>query len=130
MFKRVSVLIAVVAASLAAPLTAAPVVSLPGVSDRETNILGSVAQYVMGKGDVMFVRDQFNRWYRVALTPGCLSAIWSQDVVQFEGDRAIGMIDTFSHVHFLRNGRTCGVDSIRRSLAPPQVNSRSPVTLD
>ena len=125
-----SIALALAALSATPALATAPAVSLPGVSDRETNILGSVAQYVLGKGDVLFVRDRINRWYRVALTLGCRQSAWPQDTVQFEGDRTIGMIDTFSHVHFLREGRTCGIDSIRKSAAPPQVDSRSPVTLD
>jgi hypothetical protein len=115
-----------------APLAAAPAVgpALAGVSDRETRITSPVVQFVRGHGDVLFVRDRAERWYRVQLTTGCVrSSVWL-DNVSFGTDRGTGQIDTFSHAFFPREGYTCAVESIRLSAAPPQVNSRSIVTLD
>jgi hypothetical protein len=116
--------------SLAVPALAAPG-SLPGISDEETTIpAGGITQYHVGKGDVMFVRDRVSRWYRLQLNEGCLRTPPGSDAVSFGQDGASGRIDKFTQVRFLRDGRACGITSIRRSVPPPQADSKSPVTLD
>ena len=60
---------------LAAPVAAAEVPKLAGVSDQETRIRsGEIREFHRGNGDVMFVRDRENKWYRVALNKACLSS--------------------------------------------------------
>ena len=121
---------ALVIGSLAVPAIAAPA-HLAGISDEETTIpAGGITQYHVGKGDVMFVRDRVNQWYRLQLNEGCLSNPLGSDSVSFGQDGASGRIDKFTQVRFLRDGRLCGITSIRRSVPPPQADSKSPVTLD
>ncbi len=112
---------------LAAPVIAAP---LAGVADEETTIVRPVVQALPGHGDVIFVRDASERWYRVQLNRGCGDRLDRFFSVSFDTDRATGVVDLFSRVHFSDDNRVCGVASIRRSVPPPQVDSQSPVTLD
>lgn len=130
MLDKRPIIAAFVALGLTTPLAAQ---SLPGVSDEETTIditSRGIAQVEFGKGDIAFVRDGINRWYRVRLTKGCLSGNFSkQDPAIFDsgaGDR----IDQLTTVRFPRNGRICGIDSIRRSERPKMVDSKSRVPLD
>lgn len=106
-----------------------PVGHLPGVSDEETTIPGPVVEFQLGKGDVIFARDRTDRWYRVQLNQGYSRGAGYVGNVAFEQDIATSRIDTFSAVS-LGDGRVYRIDSIRQSAAPPQKNSRSPVTLD
>jgi hypothetical protein len=66
----------VIAATLATlPLAAAAASPLAGVSDEETRISsGEIREYHRGNGDVMFMRDRENKWFRVEFNPGCLRA--------------------------------------------------------
>jgi len=122
---------AIAIGSIAMPAAAAGPLGLAGVSDRETTIpSGGISAYYYGKGDVLFVRDQAARWYRLGLNKGCLGTPVTNDGVVFEGDGVTGRIDTFTQVRFINDRRVCRVDSIRRSVAPPQVDSDSPITLD
>ncbi|HYD25225.1 MAG TPA: hypothetical protein VEB68_10535 [Croceibacterium sp.] len=123
-------LIASALALAAAPLAAAAPVSLPGVSDEETTIAGGVTDYHFGHGDVLFVRDRIDRWYRVQLNEGCLKTRLPRETAVFAGDAIDNRVDTFTQVIFVRDQRMCGIDSIRRSAAPPQVDRNSLVTLD
>lgn len=116
---------------LAAPVAAAEVPKLAGVSDQETRIRsGEIREFHRGNGDVMFVRDRENKWYRVALNKGCLSSGWSSENIAFRPRDNSGEINQLTEVRFLEHGRNCNIDSIRRSVAPPQVDSKSPITLD
>ncbi len=127
-------LIGMTMACMAGPASAA-INSLPGVSDAETTFLydspRSVVEFYVGKGDVVFVRTRTNDWYRIALNRGCLNGrTLGSGTISFDADGA-GRVDRSSRVAF--NGdvnRSCLIDSIRRSAAPPQVDSESVVTLD
>lgn len=107
--------------------------SIPGVSDEETSIAfagdGGIRETHVGSGDSLYVRDRRGDWYRVGLNEGCLSGIAPRhDTIRFRigpDDR----LDRFSQVHFAQSLRTCSVASIRRSVAPPQVDSQSPIPL-
>lgn len=122
---------ALAAALLAAPLAASPVAPhLAGVSDQETTIsYGNVQQFERGHGDVIFVRDQINRWYRLGLNKGCLRGTQRLDRAVFHRDGPGDQIDRFTRVVFPEEMRSCAIQSIRRSAPPPQVDRHSPVTL-
>jgi len=116
---------------LTAPVSAADGPTLAGVSDQETRIRsGEIREFHRGKGDVMFVRDRENKWYRVALNEGCLGNDWAGDKVAFRARDVSGEINKLTEVRFIEQGRNCNIDSIRRSVAPPQVDSKSPIKLD
>jgi hypothetical protein len=117
--------------SLAGP-AAAQSTALPGIADEETTIRsGWVEEFVPGKGDVLFVRDRVDRWYRVQLNQGCLRGSAPVEGLAFEPGPATGAIDRFTSVRIAAGlGRTCSIESIRRSAVPPQKDSASPVTLD
>jgi hypothetical protein len=119
-------------ALLAAPLLASPYVQhLPGVSDRETVIpYGDVRQSVRGHGDVLFVRDRDNQWYRLKLTAGCTINVTDVNTLIFNHHGGSQQVDRFTTILIPEEARSCAIESIRESLAPPQINSRSPVTLD
>jgi hypothetical protein len=120
-------------ASLAvvAPLAAAPPAPLAGVADEETTIpSGQIRDYQRGKGDVLFVRHQTDRWYRLQLTEGCLSTLRNTDRLVFDRQSSLGQIDRFTRVIQPAFNVSCRVESIRRSAPPPQIDSESPVTLD
>jgi hypothetical protein len=123
--------LALSAALLAAPLAASTgTQSLPGVSDQETEIShGVIQQFERGHGDVLFVRDQSDRWYRVQVNHGCLSGPIELRQVVFDNGTS-SRIDRFTKIFVPKDLRTCTIDSIRRSAAPPQVDSHSLVTLD
>ncbi len=121
---------AAVAAMAVMPATAQ---SLPGVSDTETTIAyagnGGIGQIVKGHGDVLFVRDRADKWYRVQTNSGCLRQYRdSMTMIVDTGNNA--RFDKFSHLRIPQLAITCGVNSIRASEAPPQVDSNSIVTLD
>jgi len=114
-----------------APRPAAQPVPLAGVADEEATIpSGQIRDYQRGKGDVLFVRHQTDRWYRLQLTAGCLNSLRSFDALVFEGNTPIGRIDRFTRVIQPAFNASCQIESIRRSAPPPQVDSSSPVTLD
>jgi len=106
---------------------------LAGVSDHETSFQSTrgTPEYFLGHGDVIFVRAQTDRWYRLVLNEGCTRGLTRQAAtISFDAD-ASGRVDRSSRVLFSGDsGRTCLIDSIRRSEAPPQVDSKSVVTLD
>jgi hypothetical protein len=119
-------------ALLAAPLLASPYVQnhLAGVSDRETVIpYGEVQQSVRGHGDVFFVKDRNNQWYRLQFNAGCAGPTTDANTLVFQHHGAGQQIDRFTTVNIPEEARSCAIESIRESLAPPQINSRSPVTL-
>ena len=119
-------------ALIAAPVLASPVlIHLPGVSDRETTIpYGDVRQSVRGHGDVLFVRDRDNRWYRLQLTGGCTRTATDANTLVFNHHGASQQIDRFTTVVIPEEATSCAIESIRESAPPPQVDLRSPVTLD
>lgn len=115
----------------AAPLAAADAPRLAGVSDEETRIRsGMIREFHRGNGDVIFVRDRENKWFRVALNDGCLGNDWAGENIAFRPRDLSGEINKLTEVRFIEQGRRCNIDSIRRSVAPPQVDSKSPITLD
>lgn len=125
--------IALAAALLAVPLMAATpaLTPLPGVADEETEITsGVIEEFHLGNGDVMFVRDRTSRWFRLQLNEGCLKRPLLADRVVFRNQAPAQKIDRFTRVSLPGSSRTCAIDSIRRSVPPPQVDSKSPVTLD
>jgi hypothetical protein len=125
-------LLAVAATLIAAPLAAAPAANpLPGVSDQETEIAyGGIQQFERGHGDVLFVRDSADRWYRLALNDGCLKGSVQMRRILFRNSGPGSRIDRFTTIQLPDDLRTCAIESIRRSAPPPQVDSHSPVTLD
>ena len=124
--------LALIAALAATPVAAAPAIPrLAGVSDEETTIAyGNIQQFERGHGDVLFVRDQTNRWYRLGLNHGCLKGPVQLQFAVFRNNSPGSQIDRFTLVEFPDDMRTCAIKSIRRSAPPPQVDSHSPVTLD
>ena len=125
-------LIVVGPALIAAPLFASPAAkSLPGVSDKETTIpYRDVKQSVRGHGDVFFVRDRSNQWYRIQLNPGCARGTSDANGLVFRHHGTSRQIDRFTTVLIAGEGRNCAITSIRQSKAPPQIDSKSPVTLE
>jgi len=118
-------------ALIAAPLAAADQLTLAGVSDEETRIRsGKIAEFHRGNGDVIFVRDRENQWFRVGLNKGCLGDDWAGEKIAFRPRDFSGEINKLTEIQFLDQSRRCNIDSIRRSVAPPQVDSNSPITLD
>jgi hypothetical protein len=119
-------------ALLAAPLLASPVLQpLPGVSNRETIIpYGDVNQSVLGRGDVLFVKDRSNRWYRLQLNRGCLGLTTDANSLVFNHHGSSQEIDRFTTIRVPEEVRTCAIESIRASLPPQKIDSRSPVTGD
>lgn len=130
-FLAAAAILAGVPLSLAGAV-AAQTTPLPGIADEETTIRsGWVEEFVPGKGDVLFVRDRVDRWYRVQLNDGCLRGSAPVEGLAFEPGPATGAIDRFTSVRIAAGfGRTCSIESIRRSAVPPQKDSASPVTLD
>lgn len=123
--------IAIAAATILAPLTAVSAQSLPGVSDKETSItFGKIAEYHRGNGDVLFVRDQRNQWYRLQTNPNCLDGQTTGERFTFIRRGSDDRIDRLTRLDFPETKISCAIDSIRRSVPPPQVDSNSPVTLD
>lgn len=126
-----SIAVVTLAVASAAQLAAAQPVPLAGVADEETTIpSGQIRDFQRGNGDVLFVRHQTGRWYRLELTDGCLGTLRNSDPLVFDRDNGIGRIDRFTRVIQPAYNVSCRVESIRRSAAPPQVNSTSPITLD
>lgn len=122
--------IAIAAAILAVPLAAQPQ-SLPGVSDQETTIRsGRIVDFERGHGDVLFVRDRLNKWYRLELNRNCIAGHDVGRRAAFEPRDISGHINKLTRVVFTEHGISCNIDSIRSSVAPPQVDSQSPITLD
>ena len=116
---------------LAVPIAAADTPPLAGVADQETRIRsGEIQEFHRGNGDVIFVRDRENKWYRVALNAGCLGNDWAGENIVFRARDVSGEINKLTEVRFPEQARGCNIDSIRRSVAPPQVDSKSPITLD
>ena len=133
MFARI--LIAFAATCLAIGLTTPGwAQAIPGVSDEETTIAyageDGIREYHFGGGDSLYVRDRRGDWYRVGLNEGCLSGMGGLNgetmIFRVGSDQRL---DTFSRVYFEQARRNCGVRSIRRSVAPPQVDSQSPIPL-
>lgn len=122
----------ILASALAVSPALAAAASLPGVSDKETTIRsGEIRELHPGTGDVLFVRDRENKWYRVALNEGCLEGLATIPTASFLSRDVTGRIDLFATVVIENGGqRRCAIESIRRSVAPPQVDSKSPITLD
>jgi hypothetical protein len=129
-------LVSLAVLALAAPLAAADAHQhLAGVSDEETSIpSGGIQQYHAGRGDVLFVLDRAGRWYRLGLNDGCLSTTPRIQSLSFDQANGSQRIDRFTKVRIKQDAgalqNVCLIDSIRRSEAPPQVDSKSPVTLD
>lgn len=119
-------------AALACLSASAHAQELPGITDEETVIpFGGVREFHKGHGDVLFVRDRETKWYRIALNKGCLSNSGPLRSVIFDSSGPSTRIDRTTMV-ILDSGVPvhCRIESIRRSEAPPQVDSKSRVTLD
>jgi hypothetical protein len=129
MFKAI---VALSSAIVTAPLLASPMMQhLAGVSDRETTIpYGDIQQSVRGHRDVFFVRDRDNQWYRLQFNAGCAGFATDANTLIFRHHGPGAQIDRFTTVVIPEEARSCAIESIRESLAPPQINSQSPVTLD
>lgn len=125
-------MIALSVALVATPVAAWPEAkSLPGVSDKETTIPSTdIRQSVHGHGDVLFVRERSKQWYRIQLNPGCLGGTSSLNGTIFRNHGAGRRIDRFTTVIIAGGGKSCAIQSIRASDPPPQVDSKSKVTLD
>ena len=128
-------ILAMAAALSAAPLAAQPAVSLPGVADEETTIpSGEITRFHRGLNDNLFVLDRAGHWYRLGLNEGCLRGTPRISAVVFDNGAASNRVDRFTRVVVSGPGGTlpvnCRLDSIRRSEAPPQYDSTSPVTRD
>ena len=123
-------LLALAAIAAAAPLATASAQSLPGVSDKETRIHSNLVEFHRGHGDVLFVRDRENKWYRVQTNKGCLAGHPIGESLIVRHRDVGGNINLKSQFYFAERGILCDLVSIRASKAPPQVNSKSPVTLD
>lgn len=136
MTKRTRIAAALFAALAASPLGAAVAGdNLAGVSDAEASFIsGGIEEFHSGNGDVLFVRDRTSRWYRLQLNQGCLEPAFKARQIEFENSGMSSRVDRFTRVRLLDSGRywgrNCRIDSIRRSVAPPQVDSKSPITLD
>jgi hypothetical protein len=122
-------------AAAAIPAQAAVPTALPGVADEETTVpSGGIMQFHRGNGDNLFVLDRAGRWYRLGLNEGCLSNTPRIQSVAFDYSAGLQRIDGFTRVIISDNAATpaatCQVKSIRRSEAPPQVDSESRGTLD
>ena len=124
-------ILALGAALVAAPSFAAPPVHhLPGVSDKETIIpYGDIRQSVRGHGNVYFVRDRANQWYRLQMNEGCRTGSSDNSLI-FRHHGSSRQIDRFTTVIIGGEMSSCAIKSIRKSQAPPQVNSKSVVTLE
>ena len=79
---------------------------------------------------MIFVRDRENKWYRVQLNTNCLNGNYEGESAAFRSRDVSGQINKLTEVSFPETGIRCNIDSIRRSAPPPQVDSKSPVTLD
>ena len=105
---------------------------LPGVSDEETSFRsGTVRNIYRGQGDVIFVQAS-GRWYRTLLNDGCMSAVFSQQPTYIFDVRGSSKVDRYTRVEIMDgNGPSffCQIQSIRRSDAPPMVDSSSVVPL-
>jgi hypothetical protein len=125
-------ILALSSALLAMPLLASPTVHhLAGVADSETTIpYGDIRQSVRGHADVLFVKNRDNRWYRLQVNAGCARRITDANTLVFRHNGSGQQIDRFTTIVIPEEGRTCNIRSIRESEAPPQINSRSRVTLD
>jgi hypothetical protein len=124
---------AAIAGALLVPAALAHAAPAPlaGVEDQETDIpSGRIMEYHEGKGDVIFVRHETDRWYRVQLSEGCLDTGLKSDGLVFDRAGADGRVDRFTRVVRPATGVSCSIRSIRRSAPPPQIDSDSPVTLD
>lgn len=125
-------ILALGSALVAAPLLASPaMLPLPGVADRETVIpYGDVNQSVLGHQDVLFVKDRANHWYRLQLNAGCIGTTTDVNRLIFNHHGANQEIDRFTTISVPEEIRTCAIESIRGSLPPQKIDSRSPVTGD
>jgi hypothetical protein len=126
-----------IAVAIAATLSAAPLGAavsagepLPGIASQETTISSTIMGFERGHGDILFVRDAADRWYRVELNDGCLRGTVPLRRILFRIQAGSQRIDRFTKVDLPQDLRTCAIESIRRSAAPPQVDSHSAVTLD
>jgi len=120
------------AALIATPLIAkTPVKHLEGVSDKETTIAyRDVKQSVHGHGDVFYVRDRSNQWYRMQLNAGCARGTSDTNGLVFRHHGSSNQIDRFTTVYISGEGRSCAITSIRASKAPKSIDSKSPVTME
>ena len=126
----------IAAALLAAPLAAQSQDVLPGVASEETKIpAGGIAGFQRGQGDVLFMLARTGQWYRVGLNQGCLKGMPHIYSMTIGSGAVMEGVDRFTQVQLAGSGSetlpiTCRIDSVRRSAAPPQVDSRSQVALD
>ena len=125
-------LIVLGAALIAAPLFAkAHVKPLAGVSDKETTIPNrDVRQSLRGHGDVFYVRDRSNHWYRLQLNEGCARGTSDTNGLVFRHHGSSQQIDRFTTVIISGEGRSCAITSIRASRPPKAIDSNSPVTME
>ena len=117
---------------MATPLAAkTPVKPLPGIGNKETIIpYAEIRRSFPGHGDVAFVQDRGNQWYRVQFNQGCLAGITQLNSVIYRRQGVGSQIDRFTTVIIGGGAKTCTIRSIRSSKPPPQVDPKSPVTLE
>ncbi|WP_265571325.1 hypothetical protein [Sphingomicrobium nitratireducens] len=102
------------------------------IGDKEVAIdfaPGAIREYYKAKGDRLFVRSRTNQWYRIQLNEGCLARFYG-DIHFMEVDSGIDKRLEANDSVRIENRRVCLVDSVRTSVAPPQVDSNSPLTTD
>jgi hypothetical protein len=123
---------AIVVLGVALIAVASPVPKgLPGVSDKEAVIPSAdIRQSVRGHGDVFFVRDRSNQWYRLQVNDGCSRGISSAEGLVIHRHGPGSSVDRFATVIVPGAARSCSIRSIRKSEPPPQIDPNSKVTLD
>ncbi len=130
------------ALALAAAATATPLAATPddttqaAVFGEEVSSIpgGEAVQYFRGNGDVLYVQDRSARWYRLDLNDGCLKNTRRDFTLAFGYSDGLNRIDHFTRVLISLGAGTmhfsCRIDAIHRSPAPPQIDSKSPISSD
>jgi hypothetical protein len=90
---------------------------------KETTIAyagnGGIRNWETGPGNVVFLQDRTQRWYRVELTGPCGKRRGGSDTLIYDVGPS-NRIDRFSRISNRRiPGAVCGVTSIRTSPPPP-----------
>lgn len=103
---------------------------IPGVKNEETKIRsGQILDVYRGQGDAVYVRDRDNRWFRLGLNDGCLDR--GRILTPFAVSKLMGSSGSIRRGDQVSlGGQRCVIVSIRRSVAPPQVDSNSPIPVD
>lgn len=120
------------ALSIAVP-TGHDQLDLAGIGTKEVAIdyavPGTLRDFQRGHGDVVFVRARTEQWYRIQLNDGCLNNYYG-DIRLLIPDAGVDRRLDQNDLVTIDARRTCHVESVRTSEPPPQVDSKSIVTLD